>query len=481
MIYKVYEPNMETLRQRLIRLNVKLSAIGCPAVTFAVVGHEDVPEEEDSNKLRRFLKVEVQGTVPTVNGWKFLATIDHTPEGNVFRSVPGFNVPAEYRDKAPCCDHCKVNRFRRDTYIVQHADGRTMQVGSNCLQDFLNYEHPNHLTKAAQILLSAYDIADAAQDEHWLGSTGKRVRDYYRISTRQFLGHVAAVVRVEGKFVTSKYANEHGGQATGRTAKQVMDRGSENFYAAYTPIEADFKLADAAVDWVIGKYGPTLGFEDGDDVSGLKAAVLNSLKGTNTQINDFEHNMYTVAKSEAIEPRLCGIAAYILEAYRRSMMTRPEVAQLNVNGLPRILAMFNTASAKLKHPAVRLASEDGHYMVLSLAGKASKNPGCIYVKGERGTDAYFGKITPEGKFFPVRTCPTGVEPQLKAFAENPEEVAAKYGKLTGCCSFCGRRLTDERSTEVGYGPVCAEKFGLKWGSSKAQPEAAPVDQIVVTA
>jgi hypothetical protein len=481
MIYNVFEPNMETLRQRLIRLNTKLSAIGCPAVTFAVVGHEDVPEVENPTKLHRFLKVEVQGAAPTVNGWKFLATIDHTPEGNVFRTVPGFEVPAEYRDKAPCCDHCKVNRFRRDTYIVRHDDGRTMQVGSNCLQDFLGYEHPTHLTKAAQLLLSAYDIADAAQDEHWLGGSGKRVRDYFRISTRQFLGHVAAVVRIENKFITSKYAKEHGGESTGRTAMHIMQRAGEGFYANYTPTDVDFKLADSAVDWVIGKYGPVLGFEDGDDVSGLKASVLNSLKGTNTQINDFEHNLYTVAKSEAIEPRLAGIAAYILEAFRRSTIPKQEITQLNANGLPRILAMFNTANEKLKHPSVRLADEQGHYMVLSLAGKASKNPGCIYVKGERGSDAYFGKITPEGKFFPVRTCPVSVEPQLKAFAENPEEVAAKYGKLTGCCSFCGRRLTDDRSTEVGYGPVCADKFGLKWGTVKAQVENATVDQTVVTA
>lgn len=481
MIYNIFEPNMETLRQRLTRLNVKLSAIGCPAVTFAVVGHEDVPDTDDANKILRFLKVEVTGVAPQVNGWKFLATIDHTPEGNVFRTVPGFTVPVEYREKAPCCDHCRVNRFRRDTYIVQHDDGRTMQVGSNCLQDFLGYEHPTHLTKAAQILLSAYDIADAAQDEKWLGGTGKRVRDYFRISTRQFLGHVAAVVRVEGKFVTAKYAHEHGGTATGRVARQVMDRAGDQFYMNYVPTPDDFKLADAAVDWVIGKYGPVLGFEDGDDTAGLKAMVLNSLKGTNTQINDFEHNMYTVAKSEAIEPRLCGIAAYILEAYRRSLIPKLEVTQLNAAGLPRILAMFKTASEKLKHPSVRLADDAGHYMVLSLAGAKSKNPGCIYVKGERGSDAYFGKITPEGKFFPVRTCPASVEPQLKEFAANPEEVAAKYGKLTGCCSFCGRSLTDERSTDVGYGPVCAKKFGLGWGRTKAQNQAAPVETVVITA
>jgi hypothetical protein len=46
--------------------------------------------------------------------------------------------------------------------------------------------------------------------------------------------------------------------------------------------------------------------------------------------------------------------------------------------------------------------------------------------------------------------------------------AAKVGSLSGVCMFCGRDLTDERSTTAGYGPDCAKKRGLPWG------EAAPI-------
>lgn len=45
------------------------------------------------------------------------------------------------------------------------------------------------------------------------------------------------------------------------------------------------------------------------------------------------------------------------------------------------------------------------------------------------------------------------------------EDAAKFGHLTGQCVFCARRLTDERSIAVGYGPVCAEREGLPWGGT----------------
>lgn len=43
------------------------------------------------------------------------------------------------------------------------------------------------------------------------------------------------------------------------------------------------------------------------------------------------------------------------------------------------------------------------------------------------------------------------------------EDAARFGQVTGTCVFCGRKLTDERSIDVGYGPKCAAKNGLPWG------------------
>lgn len=43
------------------------------------------------------------------------------------------------------------------------------------------------------------------------------------------------------------------------------------------------------------------------------------------------------------------------------------------------------------------------------------------------------------------------------------EEAAAFGQLYGICMYCWSELTDERSIEVGYGPVCADKRGLPWG------------------
>lgn len=41
--------------------------------------------------------------------------------------------------------------------------------------------------------------------------------------------------------------------------------------------------------------------------------------------------------------------------------------------------------------------------------------------------------------------------------------AALHGKMTGKCCFCNSPLIDQKSTDVGYGPVCAKHYGLPHG------------------
>ena len=56
---------------------------------------------------------------------------------------------------------------------------------------------------------------------------------------------------------------------------------------------------------------------------------------------------------------------------------------------------------------------------------------------------------------------------LSKLAGAPARIAAAYGKLTGNCCFCGTGLTNDNSTDVGYGPVCAKRWGLPWGKKEA--------------
>jgi hypothetical protein len=56
-------------------------------------------------------------------------------------------------------------------------------------------------------------------------------------------------------------------------------------------------------------------------------------------------------------------------------------------------------------------------------------------------------------------------------ATNPAAAGKAYGQRVGNCSFCSLPLEDGRSVHVGYGPVCAEKWGLPWGERDEAPKA----------
>jgi hypothetical protein len=58
---------------------------------------------------------------------------------------------------------------------------------------------------------------------------------------------------------------------------------------------------------------------------------------------------------------------------------------------------------------------------------------------------------------------------LTKLAKDPVGFAGSYGAATGRCCFCNKPLKTEESTAVGYGPVCADRFGLPWGKGAAAP------------
>lgn len=59
----------------------------------------------------------------------------------------------------------------------------------------------------------------------------------------------------------------------------------------------------------------------------------------------------------------------------------------------------------------------------------------------------------------------------EATEEEREQLASEAGSVginTNVCQFCMKALTDDAagaSVERGYGPVCADKYGLPWGNT----------------
>lgn len=132
-----------------------------------------------------------------------------------------------------------------------------------------------------------------------------------------------------------------------------------------------------------------------------------------------------------------------------------------------ILVMFRLAASNggLKRPKIRLVSDRDRFIQLNFDPEETSRIK-VYVDGWQGHGKrkYAGEIR-EGQLFPYDLeCMTeDVRLKLQEFALDPAKVAKACAAKLGICSFCGSRLSDPESKSRGYGPVCAEHYGLIWG------------------
>lgn len=156
---------------------------------------------------------------------------------------------------------------------------------------------------------------------------------------------------------------------------------------------------------------------------------------------------------------------------------KSEPTTTQVGNVAAIVKLLDTAKQHLKRPAI-LVRANNQDLRLNIAGSTAKVPGsinvCSVAKNSDAMRDWLGRVTREGEFQPSRKfdqeTQTAVAMALVALANDPAKAASDFGHLTGSCCFCGRELTDERSTTIGYGPICAKHFGLPWGTSNDSDE-----------
>lgn len=118
-----------------------------------------------------------------------------------------------------------------------------------------------------------------------------------------------------------------------------------------------------------------------------------------------------------------------------------------------IFTLFNRAAETLRYPAIHLTSKDGRKIRVY---RATKGYIAIKVDGE-----YVGKLVSADAQIILYSAKE-LLPEIDALLSNPISESALHGKEYGRCCFCNRELDNEGSIFHGYGPICAEKWGLPW-------------------
>lgn len=197
----------------------------------------------------------------------------------------------------------------------------------------------------------------------------------------------------------------------------------------------------------------------GDDAARILQDIVNA-----DPSNGFAHDLLFAPYGWTPKQRDWAIVLAQEWLDRQAKPERREEGE-NIENFDRILDLLRTAQASgLKWPKIRLETSQGQRLVLSLAGPNSRHQGQIMVTdgGSYGNNVYFGRIDLAGQFV-GRDAPEDVIEALQQLACDPAARASLHGLQTGHCCFCGLELTDGRSVSVGYGPICADKYGLPWG------------------
>ena len=280
-IHLIHEVNIEKLQEKINNLNKKGKKLNCPQIEINIIGHKDIMND-DSITVSRYMYTSIQGDPPKINDYEFIGTIQITSHGNIIKSVPNREYPAEYRTINNACDHCGSNRRRNFTYIVKNTiTGDFKVVGKSCLKDFLGHSNPVFFAELLEWLSNDEYLAEYKQ------GTGK---SRSRIELIELMAHVAYHVREQGYFMSKTNAEYKCQPSTVDTALNGMFPMKKE-YAIY-PTDDDYKTAKIVIEWA---------------------------KQIEPNNNDYLHNIKVIALEGNVEYRNTGYAASIISAYYRAI------------------------------------------------------------------------------------------------------------------------------------------------------------------
>jgi hypothetical protein len=284
-LFKIPAPCLPRFEKELAKLSKRSEKLTGFAITHAVIGRETKNHGTPSELV--IYDVFLLADTPVIDGWVFVARIDHSNEtGNIVRTVPNLTceIPEVYRTASPDCDHCKMKRKRRDTFVLWNPEtNEFQQVGSSCLIDFFGHD-PYKIARLAEMLGFATEIAAANQD---FDESSISLADRRWINVEDFLGYVAMTIRTRGWVSGGMAFRDDALVATRVVAFGLMMDNNER------PSADDTLIARNALEWA-----RDLAMQD--------------------DLNDYLHNINVVAGSTYCEHRSLGLAASIVPAYQRS-------------------------------------------------------------------------------------------------------------------------------------------------------------------
>lgn len=328
--FEVSERGFNHVKEEIDKLNKKATKYGVPPIELKTIkefykkvfingdGHiirksenlQDVENFGETSKIVKYFILKLDGKPPVVEGFEFIAKVEHTEVGNILNFNPHAsikNLPIEYRTASQKCDVCQTNRDRNNTFILKLEKedlqrfpdkkiGDYIMAGSACLKRFLPPKDLSILVAYAQILENIRDIMSKDNDGDSDGGGDGGANSYIQTKV---LAHILSIVYTYfGKYISKKKSvevSETGGSlsSTSDWSRDFMNRNYKKHWQKEVE-EMDSKSQDDSA--FISKV----------DVLEKEFAEWKDKKNfteeeqKNPNYADFFHNMSVMAKSEMV-------------------------------------------------------------------------------------------------------------------------------------------------------------------------------------
>jgi len=302
IVYNIPSDNFSKFEEKWNKLVKRANKLAIIPPTYSMIGESIKPhkvlKERYNSKINEYEKyyenmavlyyhITIFNPVVKVADWTFVASLEHTNEGTIIHNISGKDLPEEYRSADAECHHCKVNRYRKQTYVLFNNQ-EYKQVGSTCLTDFLGVDGSDYAS-AAEIYGIANELVIASQ-----GFSGSgELYDY--LDT--YLAHVAEVISING-WLSRSSARELDRRSTSDIAYMHLHPPfygkSEKLYEY--PTDKSVEIAKKAIEW------------------------CENLSDEEVEASEYLHNIRVIAKRGVVGPKQFGYAASIVSAYQRLLI-----------------------------------------------------------------------------------------------------------------------------------------------------------------
>lgn len=282
MQFKVIASNLGLLEEKFAKLNKKAEKYGNEPLSLQVL---NTFEERDIE----WATIEVTGCTPLIGKNKLIGVIAKLEDGtNIVKCVPGQELPEEFRESEfTRCDHCHINRFRKEVVIVQDETGKYIQLGKTCLKDYLGISLENLVDRFTWVYSECENAGN--EDEEYGPSIESTVNPLY------YLQKVATCVRKMG-YVSSKAAYDDPDITATKThawdiAVKHWNRDVRDFikYRELYTEQDDINLAENAFNWA----------------------------SSSQENGDFWYNVKAILRQERISYKNIGFIACLITMYQR--------------------------------------------------------------------------------------------------------------------------------------------------------------------